>query len=118
MKFSKKEVYEFLKLFADAQPHRFYDQYAMYLTLLKKNMIPITRYAMHNGWVKGVGRDFLKKPLGLRDFILTDKGDDFFRYISIKNGGSYTHYKYFDRELAKHSDAGIDPISIKDAQLN
>jgi len=118
MKFKIKEVFDFLQLFADKAPHKFLDQYTMYMTLYKKDMIKITRWAMHNKFIVGVGRNFLKLPLGLRTFILTEKGDDMFRDINIRNGADRMHYKYFDRETAKYSDEGIDPITIKDAQIS
>jgi hypothetical protein len=115
MKYSTKEVFNFLKLFGDMQPHKFTDQYVMYRTLYKGDMIPICRWAMHNGFVVGVGKNFTKMPLGLRNFRLTDKGDNLFRQINIQQGADQMYYKYFDRTP---SDRWADHTTIKGANLN
>jgi hypothetical protein len=54
-------------------------------------------------------------PLGLRNFILTDKGDNLFRQINIQHGADQMYYKYFDRTP---SDRWANYTTIKGANLN
>lgn len=98
MRYSNRKIYKFLELFADKSAHKFIDQNQIYAIIMKEHMVDIARYAMHNGWIVGIGRSFLYSPLAFKHFILTEKGDIYFRHMSILSGGDEQYYKYYDRD--------------------
>lgn len=108
MKYPKKQVFGMLRLFGDFAPHKYYEQHQLFLLQYmhevkrdKINIKKLLQYCWDNAWVTGVGEDFNRTIFPFRYFMLTRKGDEFFRILSIEHGGSYSHYKYFDREKAK-----------------
>ncbi len=108
--FKERHLYLLLKLFGDKQPHRYFEQQQLFVIPnvrdIKKyniNVYKLFKYCVENGWIKGVGRFFYKVPLPMRNFVLTDKGDLYFRHMSIVRGGEYRYYKYADREDMKNN---------------
>ena len=108
MKYPKRYIYGLLKFYADALPHRYMDQhqlfYLRYSRDIKKdkvNIIELTRYFVHNGWLEGTEEDFYKTYFPFRSFEITRKGDEYYRLLSIEYGGNFRYYKYFDRQKEK-----------------
>ena len=108
MKYNKNIIYNYLKYYADKQPHKYHSQHLLFVARypkevkkLKLNIIKLTKYCVSNGWLTGVGIDFYRTYFPFRTFILTDKGDEYFRLLSIIRGGDHSFYKGFDREREK-----------------
>jgi hypothetical protein len=97
-----------LRYFADKQPHKYYEQHSLftmrYRSDVKKhkiNVISLMRDLVRCGLIMGYGDDFYKTYFPFRYFILTDKGDEYFRLLQIIRGGNYSYYKYGDRDKMK-----------------
>jgi tRNA(Ile)-lysidine synthase TilS/MesJ len=108
MKYHRNVIYNFLEYWADKQPHRFIDQanifslaYKKDVLKLKLNIVKLLRYCVQNQWIEGVGSNFYATCFPFRRFMLTDKGDEFFRILAIEQGGNFSYYRYFDREKNK-----------------
>jgi len=105
MKFPEATILALLKFFGDKQPHKVVEQAQLMRMKAPKmkldEMVELFRYCIHNGWIQGVGIEFHNVLLGMRQFILTDKGDEALRWLSVKYGGDRQHFAYFDREKAK-----------------
>ena len=95
---------------ADAQPHQYYQQHQLMLLRYGKdikrdkiNMFDLTRYFVDNGWIKAIDNngEFYKTYFPFRSFVLTLKGDEYYRLLAIEHGADYGVYRYFDREEAK-----------------
>lgn len=108
MKYSQDIIYGFLRYWADKKPYKYRDQYMLFITRYhrdvkkyKINFDKLMRYFVNNQWIKGVGEGFYGVKMPFRYFMLTDKGDEYFRLLSVIRGGNFRFYKYFDREKAK-----------------
>jgi hypothetical protein len=108
MKYNRDIIYGMLRYFGDKQPHKYYEQHQLFMMRYSRdvkknkiNIINLMRYLVHNGLIMGYGDDFCKTYFPFRYFILTDKGDEYFRLLQIIRGGNYSYYKYGDRDKMK-----------------
>lgn len=110
MKYNKALMFGMLRYYADAQPHKFWEQQQLMIIRYKKdlakykvNFVEMIRYMVQNGWLMGVGSEFAKTYFPFRYFVLTKKGDSYFRAMSIEKGSDYHTTKYFDRDDPKNN---------------
>jgi hypothetical protein len=108
MKYTKNIIYGYLRYWADKLPHKYHEQHILFasryikdIKKMKINIIELTRYFVKNGWIKAYGDDFYKTYFPFRYFIMTDKGDEYFRLLQIIRGGSFSYYRYADRDKMK-----------------
>lgn len=113
MKYNEKIIFGLLEYFADNQPHKLWEQQILMLTRYKHqfkrekiDFYKLMRYCIHSGLLMGMGDDFYKVKLPFRHFIITSKGDNYFREMQMRRSGSVSYYKYFEKDRAKN------PINI------
>lgn len=107
--------YKFLSIFADNLSHSWVE--IIYLGTIYLNVKQsyteqlLHRAVIGNGWIK---RDSTQPSLKQDSLSLTEKGDLYFRYMSIRrNPDDYRLYKYFNREQTSSgfSSFGMDKIA-------
>lgn len=122
-----KDAHKLLALYADANPHSFFETAILGSVLLKTSQrkleIIFKRHLLANGWVRRLWKSWSPR---LDMYELTKKGDECFRaaQINLLSRGkedveSVRHYQHFNRELTgKYGVEGMGKtITEKSANL-
>lgn len=97
----KDDEFVVLSYYGDMKPHTLFAQFHLvrivYRKMTHERFIKITRRFFRNGILAWYGDDYFKIRLSNRKHILTRKGDELLREVSIYRGGEYDYYKNFVR---------------------